>query len=57
MSEQGRIVGIDALLERLAAASVRMDPNRQDEGYGRFAWIYDPDGNKIELWEPAGSDG
>jgi len=57
MSEQGRIVGIDALLEGLAASGVRIDPNRQDEGYGRFAWIYDPDGNEIELWGPAGSDG
>ena len=24
------------------------------EGYGRFAWIWDPEGNRIELWEPAG---
>ena len=47
---------LDALLERLAAAGVRIDPDRQDESYGRFAWIYDPDGNKIELWEPARSD-
>jgi hypothetical protein len=23
-----------------------------DESYGRFAWIYDSDGNKIELWQP-----
>jgi predicted enzyme related to lactoylglutathione lyase len=23
-----------------------------DESYGRFAWIYDQDGNKIELWQP-----
>ena len=22
--------------------------------YGRFAWVYDPEGNKIELWEPKG---
>ncbi|MBA3916178.1 MAG: VOC family protein, partial [Acidobacteriales bacterium] len=29
-----------------------IDPKRQDESYGRFAWIYDPDGNKIELWQP-----
>jgi catechol 2,3-dioxygenase-like lactoylglutathione lyase family enzyme len=43
---------LDALLDRLADAGVRIDPNRQDESYGRFAWIYDPDGNKIELWEP-----
>jgi D-3-phosphoglycerate dehydrogenase / 2-oxoglutarate reductase len=25
---------------------------RQDYDYGRFAWIMDPDGNRIELWEP-----
>ena len=43
---------IDALLERLAQAGVKIDPKRQDESYGRFAWIYDPDGNKIELWQP-----
>jgi len=43
---------LDALLARLATAGVQIDPNRQDEGYGRFAWIYDPDGNKIELWQP-----
>jgi len=43
---------LDALLDRLAAAGVQIDPNRQDESYGRFAWIYDPDGNKIELWQP-----
>jgi predicted enzyme related to lactoylglutathione lyase len=43
---------IDALLERLAKDGVRIDPKRQDESYGRFAWIYDHDGNKIELWQP-----
>ena len=43
---------LDALLERLSKAGVRIDPKRQDESYGRFAWIYDPDGNKIELWQP-----
>jgi predicted enzyme related to lactoylglutathione lyase len=43
---------IDALLERLAKSGVQIDPKRQDEDYGRFAWIYDPDGNKIELWQP-----
>jgi catechol 2,3-dioxygenase-like lactoylglutathione lyase family enzyme len=43
---------IDALLERLTAQGVRIDPKREDCDYGRFAWIYDPDGNKIELWQP-----
>lgn len=45
---------MDALLERLEREGVRIDPKRMDESYGRFAWIYDPDGNKIELWEPVG---
>ena len=43
---------LEALLDRLAKEGVRIDPNRQDESYGRFAWIYDLDGNKIELWQP-----
>jgi len=30
---------------------VRIDPKREDHDYGRFAWIYDPEGNKIELWQ------
>jgi catechol 2,3-dioxygenase-like lactoylglutathione lyase family enzyme len=43
---------LDALLERLQKEGVKIDPKRQDEDYGKFAWIYDPDGNKIELWQP-----
>jgi len=43
---------MDALLERLEQEGVKIDPKRQDESYGRFAWIYDADGNKIELWQP-----
>ena len=43
---------LDALLERMEKAGVRIDPKRQNESYGRFAWVYDPDGNKIELWQP-----
>lgn len=43
---------LDAILDRLAKAGVKIDPKRMNESYGRFAWIYDPDGNKIELWQP-----
>jgi catechol 2,3-dioxygenase-like lactoylglutathione lyase family enzyme len=43
---------MDALLARMEKEGVRIDPKRQDESYGRFAWVYDPDGNKIELWQP-----
>ena len=43
---------MDALLDRLKQEGVKIDPKRMDESYGRFAWIYDQDGNKIELWQP-----
>jgi hypothetical protein len=44
---------LDALLERLEQEGVKIDAKRMNESYGRFAWIYDQDGNKIELWQPA----
>ena len=47
-----RVDDLDALLAQLAAAGVWIDPNRQDEGYGKFAWIKDCDGNRVELWQP-----
>ena len=43
---------LDALLDRLKEEGVKIDAKRMNVSYGRFAWIYDPDGNKIELWEP-----
>ena len=48
-----RVEDLDGLLEALRAEGVEIDPNRQDYEFGRFAWIMDPEGNKIELWEPA----
>jgi predicted enzyme related to lactoylglutathione lyase len=47
---------LDAILAKLAANGARIDPKREDHEYGRFAWIFDPDGNKIELWEPPAPD-
>ena len=44
---------LDALLDRLKQEGVKIDAKRMNESYGRFAWIYDVDGNKIELWQPA----
>jgi catechol 2,3-dioxygenase-like lactoylglutathione lyase family enzyme len=43
---------MDAFLDRMKEEGVKIDPKRQDVSYGRFAWIYDSDGNKIELWQP-----
>jgi len=31
-----------------------VDPQTQDmDGVGRFGWVTDPDGNRVELWQPA----
>ena len=47
-----RVADLDALLEALRAEGVTVDEKREDSEYGRFAWILDPEGNRIELWEP-----
>jgi len=47
-----RVDDLDALLATLSAAGVWIDPKREDYAYGRFAWIKDCDGNRLELWQP-----
>jgi predicted enzyme related to lactoylglutathione lyase len=47
-----RVDDLDELLSLLAAAGVRIDPHREEQPYGRFAWIWDPEGNRVELWQP-----
>ena len=47
-----RVENLDALLEILRAEGVKVDDRREDSEYGRFAWITDPEGNRIELWQP-----
>jgi predicted enzyme related to lactoylglutathione lyase len=43
---------LDAVLDRLASAGVTVDPKREDCDYGRFGWFTDPEGNRVELWQP-----
>ena len=47
-----RVDDLETLLNQLAKAGVRIDPKRQSESYGHFAWIWDPEDNRIELWQP-----
>jgi catechol 2,3-dioxygenase-like lactoylglutathione lyase family enzyme len=47
-----RVEDMDAVVRELESEGVKI-LGRQDEGYGKFAWIMDPEGNKIELYEPA----
>jgi len=51
-----RVDDLDGLVKQLAESGVRIDPKREDHEYGRFAWIWDPEGNRVELWEPAKSE-
>jgi predicted enzyme related to lactoylglutathione lyase len=46
-----RVENLDALLEELQRDGVEI-VRREAADYGKFAWIVDPDGNRIELWEP-----
>lgn len=49
-----RVKDLDAFLETLRREGVWVDDHREDYEYGRFAWIKDPEGNRIELWQPLG---
>jgi predicted enzyme related to lactoylglutathione lyase len=48
-----RVDDLDALLAQLSAAGIQtVPPHRDNAPYGYFAWINDPEGNRIELWQP-----
>ena len=46
-----RVANLDRMLEQLRSGGVTVE-KVEDYDYGRFAWIMDPEGNRIELWEP-----
>ena len=39
-------------LAKLRAAKCLVDEKVDESEYGKFGWVVDPEGNKIELWEP-----
>jgi predicted enzyme related to lactoylglutathione lyase len=49
-----RVKDLDGLLEQLKREGVKVDDKRKEYDYGKFGWIIDPEGNRIELWEPKG---
>ncbi len=51
-----RVEGLEALLDSLRAAGIEVITNPEWDApeTGRFARIHDPEGNPVELWEPAG---
>ena len=44
---------VNGALEKLSAAGVSVDVKREEYDYGRFGWFTDPEGNKVELWQPS----
>lgn len=47
-----RVENLAALLEELRKEGVTVVGEVEEFEYGKFGWIMDPEGNKIELWEP-----
>jgi predicted enzyme related to lactoylglutathione lyase len=49
-----RVRDLDAMLVQLRGKGADVDEETQDmDGVGRFGWVTDPEGNRIELWQPA----
>ena len=51
-----RVDDLSELLSSLQAAGVEILKGPESHENGKFAWIVDPDGNKVELWEPKAWD-
>lgn len=47
-----RVSDLDAVLRELRAAGEQVDERTEDGESGRFGWVMDPDGTRIELWQP-----
>lgn len=50
-----RVDDLDAFVKQIKKKGVKV-LDTVDEGYGKFAWILDPNGVKIELWEQVAED-
>ncbi len=52
-----RVADLDAMLAQLRAAGAQVDDKVDEYDYGRFGWASDPEGNRLELWEPPKTGG
>src|SRR5688572_28977370 len=51
-----RVADLDAMVEQLRAAGITVTVHDEVYPNGRFADLHDPEGNPVQLWEPAGAD-
>lgn len=49
-----RVADLHALLEALRAEGCAVQDKVEESEFGKFGWVLDPEGNKLELWEPPG---
>lgn len=47
-----RVADLDALLVALKAEGCDVDERTEESEQGKFGWVIDPEGNKVELWQP-----
>ena len=47
-----RVDNLDELIAQLSASGIELVGGPESAENGKFAWIMDPDGNKVELWQP-----
>jgi predicted enzyme related to lactoylglutathione lyase len=47
-----RVKDVHAMIAQLRAAGAQVDDKIDESEYGKFGWVMDPEGNRIELWEP-----
>ena len=47
-----RVENLEELFAQLKREGVDVDPKVETYDYGKFGWITDPEGNRIELWKP-----
>ena len=45
---------LDEALAQVKEGGAEVAGDIEEMEYGRFGWFFDPEGNKVELWEPAG---
>jgi len=47
-----RVEDLEVLLKALRAEGCNVLDKADDSEYGKFGWVIDPEGNKVELWQP-----
>ena len=47
-----RVCDLHAMLDQLRAADCQVDDKVEESEFGKFGWVTDLEGNRVELWEP-----